>query len=140
MTYVKALHVVFVVCWFAGLFYLPRLFVYHAENETTDRSELLKTMERRLYRGIMTPSAALATVFGAWLIYVYWDSYVTAAWFWTKIALVVALFGYHGWCGQIVRQFASNRNQRSHVFYRVFNEAALLFLLAIIILAVAKPF
>lgn len=140
MAYVKALHVVFVVCWFAGLFYLPRLFVYHAENETTDSNELLKTMERRLYRGIMTPSAALATVFGAWLIYVYWDSYVTATWFWTKIALVLALIGYHVWCGQIVRQFASDRNQRTHVFYRVFNEAALLFLLAIIILAVAKPF
>ncbi len=134
----KALHVVFVVTWFAGLFYLPRLFVYHAD--TTDRISVdrFKIMERRLY-AIMTIGAALAAIFGVLMI-VAMPSYLQLGWLHAKLALVALLIGYHLWCRQLVQLFAEDRNIHSHRWYRWFNEAPSVLLIAIVILAVVKPF
>jgi putative membrane protein len=137
MLWVKALHIVFVVTWFAGLFYLPRLFVYHAMATDAEGIERFKVMERKLYRGIMAPSAVLAILFGAWL----WLGYgITGAWLHAKLVVVLLLIVYHLWCGRIAADFAAGRNTRSHVWYRWFNEVPVLLLLAAVILAVVKPF
>jgi len=138
MLWVKALHIVFVVTWFAGLFYLPRLFVYHALAEDSVSRERFKVMERKLYRGIMTPSAVLALGLGLWL----WLGWFRGAgsWLHAKLALVTLLVGYHLWCGRLLREFAAGRNARSHVWYRWFNEAPVLILLGTVILVVLKPF
>jgi protoporphyrinogen IX oxidase len=140
MLWLKAFHIVFVITWFAGIFYLPRLFVYHALTEDTISNERFKLMERRLYRGIMTPSAVLAIGFGGWMLALAWDSLGHAGWMQAKLALVVALIGYHVWCGKIVTRFAQNANRHSARFYRWFNEAPLLVLIPVVILAVVKPF
>jgi len=137
--WVKSLHIVFVVTWFAALFYLPRLFVYHAMLEPGDRaaSERFKVMERKLYRGIMTPSAVLAIGFGTWL----WLGYGFAGgWLHAKLAVVAALVAYQLWCGRLLAAFAHDRNTKSHAWFRWFNEAPVLLLLAGVILAVVKPF
>ena len=140
MLWIKALHVIFVVTWFAALFYLPRLFVYHATTTDAPGIERFKRMERRLYRGIMTPSAALTAVFGVWLLVLYWDAYADAAWLWVKIAGVVALYGYHGYCGRLVRRFANDENTNSDTFFRWFNEIPTVLLFLIAIRAIVKPF
>ena len=140
MLWIKAFHIIFVVTWFAGLFYLPRLFVYHAMTEDQAGIERFKVMERKLYRSIMTPSAALAAVFGVWLVALAWDAYASAAWLWVKVVLALALYGYHGYCGRLVRLFADGENARSHRFYRWLNEAPAVLLVAMAILAVVKPF
>lgn len=127
------------VAWFAAMFYLPRLFVYHCEAPNAQAAEMLTTMERRLYRGIMTPAALLTLGFGIWLAALNWSAYVDGAWFWVKLACVLALFAYHGMCGGMVRRFRTNSNQRSQTFYRVFNEIPLVFLVAIVFLAIFKP-
>ena len=139
MLYVKVLHLVAMVAWFAALFYLPRLFVYHTEIEDEPGHERFKLMERRLFRGIMTPSAVATLVFGIWLTYYGWDVYKVSIWYWLKVALVLGLFAMHGMCGRFVREFANGTNTKSAMFYRVFNEVPLLFLIAIIYLAVVKP-
>jgi putative membrane protein len=137
MLWIKALHIVFVVTWFAGLFYLPRLYVYHATAEDSASIERFKLMERKLYFGIMTPSALLAVVFGGWL----WLGYGFAGgWLHAKLALVVALIVYHLWCGRLLRDFKYDRNRKSHVWFRWFNEFPVLILLAIVVLVVVKPF
>jgi protoporphyrinogen IX oxidase len=138
MLWVKALHIIFMVTWFAGLFYLPRLFVYHAMTEDRATSERFKVMERKLYRGITTPGAVLTVVFGLWL----WMQWFPDAgrWLHTKLAIVVLLIVYHLWCGRLVAEFAHDRNARSHVWYRWFNEAPSIALFAAVILAVVKPF
>jgi len=144
MLWVKSLHIVFVVTWFAGLFYLPRLFVYHAmilnAATPTDRagSERFKLMERKLYFGIMTPGAVLAIAFGLWL----WLGWFRAAggWMHAKLVLVAILVGYHLWCGKLVRDFRLDRSRHSHVWYRWFNELPVLILFAAVILVVVKPF
>ena len=138
MLWVKALHIVFVVTWFAGLFYLPRLFVYHAMAEDRASIERFKVMERKLYRGIMTPSALLAVAFGLWL----WLAWVRGAggWLHAKLALVMLLIAYHLWCGALLRAFAADRNRRSHVWLRWFNEVPVVILLATVLLVVLKPF
>jgi Predicted membrane protein len=137
MLWIKALHIVFVVTWFAGLFYLPRLYVYHATAEDSASIERFKLMERKLYFGIMTPSAVLAVVFGGWL----WLGYGFAGgWLHAKLALVVALIVYHLWCGRLLRDFKDDRNRKSHVWFRWFNEFPVLILLAIVVLVVVKPF
>lgn len=97
-------------------------------------------MERKLYRGIMTPSALLTLVFGLWITSLSWVDYMTSTWFWFKVGCVFLLFGYHGFCGRTVRTFSNDQNTRSHTFYRVFNEIPLVFLLAILILVIVKPF
>lgn len=133
--WVKAFHIFFVVSWFAGLFYLPRLFVNHAMAEEPAVQERLKLMERKLYR-FMTPLGVLALLFGLWL----WFGFgFSGAWLHIKVTLVVLLIAYHLYCGRLVTQFATDRNQRSHVFYRWFNEFPVLILLAVVILAVVKP-
>ena len=137
---VKTLHIVFMVTWFAGLFYLPRLFVYHAQTSAAYRIgiERFKTMERKLYRGIMTPAAVLTVAFGLWL----WFGYgVTGAWLHAKVTFVAVLIAFHVYLGFLLRDFAHDRNRHGHVFYRWLNEIpALPLLLVIVWLVVAKPF
>ena len=124
------------VAWFAGLFYLPRLFVYHAEASDTASRERFKVMERKLYRGIMTPSMVATVAFGLWL----WLGYgFSGAWLHAKIALVVLLVLYHFWMGRLTLDFSRDANHRSHVFYRRVNEIPLVLLAAIVILVVVKP-
>ena len=138
MLTVKALHIIFVVTWFAGLFYLPRLFVYHAMAEDRASIERFKVMERKLYWAIMTPGGILAVAFGVWL----WLGWFRAAtgWLHAKIALVVLLIAYHLWCWRLLRDFAADRNRRSHVWFRWFNEFPLVVLVATVFLVVLKPF
>ena len=136
MLWVKALHVIFMVTWFAGLFYLPRLFVYHAMSEDRTSIERFKLMERKLFYGIMAPGAILTVVFGLWL----WLGYgIGGTWLHVKLALVVLLIGYHLYCGKLLNDFKHDRNRRAHVFYRWFNEFPVLVLIAVVILAIVKP-
>ena len=140
MLVVKSLHIIFMVTWFAGLFYLPRLFVYHALAAPDDRVgiERFKIMERKLYRGIMTPAAMLTVAFGLWL----WLGYgITGGWLYVKLVLVLALVVFHIYLGTLLRDFALDRNRHGHVFYRWINEIpALPLLIAIVFLVVLKPF
>lgn len=141
MLWVKAFHIIFVVTWFAALFYLPRLFVYHAMCKDKVGSERFKIMERKLYRGIMTPSAILTLVFGGWLLSFYTVEQITMMhWLHIKLLLVLLLFVYHVYCGRLLKQFSNDTNHHSHVFYRWFNEVPVLVLIAVIILAIVKPF
>jgi len=137
MLWVKSGHIIFMVTWFAGLFYLPRLFVYHAM--TTDRSGIdrFKIMERKLYYGIMTPGAILTIAFGLWL---WWGYGITGGWLNAKIALVGLLIIYHLYCGKLLKDFKHDRNRHEHVFYRWLNEAPVLILIAVILLVELKPF
>lgn len=136
MLVVKALHIIFVVSWFAGLFYLPRLFVNHAMVEDVATRERLALMEHKLYR-FMTPLGILAVVLGFWL----WFGYgFGGGWLHAKTALVVGLIAYHLYCGRLMRDFAAGRNRRSHVWYRVFNEIPVLVLFVVVFLVVLKPF
>ncbi|EEF79698.1 protoporphyrinogen oxidase HemJ [Methylophaga thiooxydans] len=141
MLWVKAFHLIFIVTWFSAMFYLPRLFVYHAICEDEAGNARFKVMERKLYRGIMTPSAILTLIFGGWLLSFYsLDQIATMHWLHAKLTLVILLFAYHGVCGRILKQFAADNNQRNHTFYRWFNELPVLVLIAVIILVVVKPF
>ena len=137
MLVVKALHIIFVVTWMAGLFYLPRLFVYHAQ--ATDRISIdrFKIMERKVYWGIATPGGVLALAFGLWL----WLGWFQAAgaWLHAKLGIVLLLVLYHLWCAKLLIDFREERNTRSHVWYRWFNEVPVLFLVAIVFLVVLKP-
>ena len=137
MLTLKALHIIFVVTWFAALFYLPRLFVYHAMAEDAVSRERFQVMERKLYRGIMTPSAvlAIATGIGLWLGYGF-----RGGWLHAKLLLVVLLVGYHLWCGRLMAGFREGRNAHGHVWYRWFNEAPVLILVGVVFLVVLKPF
>jgi protoporphyrinogen IX oxidase len=137
MLWIKSFHLIFMVTWFAGLFYLPRLFVYHAMTGEAAGRERFKVMERKLYYGIMTPGAVLTIVFGAWL----WLGYgYSGGWLHAKLALVAVLVAYHVWCGRLLADFRHDRNTRSHVWLRWFNEFPVLILIAAVILAVVKPF
>lgn len=138
--WLKAFHIIAVVCWFAVLFYLPRLFVYHANCDDTPGKERFKIMERKLYRGIGTPSMIVVWALGIWMVSLNWDFYKTQGWFHAKFALVFLLTGYHHWCGAYVKKFAKDFKAPSHVFFRWFNEVPVLFLIAIVILVVVKPF
>lgn len=142
MLWVKAFHIIAIVCWFAALLYLPRLFVYHAQCGSSDSvgDERFKIMERKLYRGIAWPSMIATIALGTWLASYNWDYYISAAWFQTKIVLISLLVGYHLYCGKLLVQFRENQNTRSHVFYRWFNEAPVFALIGAVILAVVKPF
>lgn len=143
LLWLKAFHVVVVVSWFAGIFYLPRLFVNHAMAEAEgDRAsvERLKVMERRLYR-FMHPFAVLTAVFGIAMIWLYGLTFLkTSAWLHAKLALVVLLYGYHVWLGVLVKRFARDQNTKGHRFYRVMNELPVLALFAIVVLVIVKPF
>ena len=139
MLWVKALHLVFMVTWFAGLFYLPRLFVYHALAEDPISLERFKVMERKLFWGIMTPGAALTIAFGLWL-WLGWFRGAFGGWFHVKLALVALLAGYHLWCWRLLKDFAAGRNRRSHTWFRWFNEIPTVVLFAVVLLVVLKPF
>ena len=140
MLWVKAFHIVAVVCWFAALFYLPRLFVYHSQSEDSTSLERFKIMERKLYRGIATPSMVATIVLGLWLLSYNLQGYLQGGWMHAKLSLVVILIGYHLYCGKLLKRFADETNTRSHVFYRWFNEFPVLLLISIVILVVVKPF
>jgi protoporphyrinogen IX oxidase len=136
MLIIKALHIIFVTSWFAGLFYLPRLFVNHAMATDAATLERLALMEHKLYR-FMTPLGIIAVSLGMWL----WMGFgFTGGWLHAKTALVTFLIGYHLYCGRLVREFAAGRNTRSHVWYRFFNEVPVLVLFAVVFLVVLKPF
>jgi protoporphyrinogen IX oxidase len=136
MLWVKALHIIFVTSWFAGLFYLPRLFVNHAMETNDAALTRLELMEYKLYR-FMLPLAVLALVFGLWL----WLGYgITGAWLHAKLLLVAGLVIYHLYCGKLMRDFKAGSNTRSHVWYRWFNELPVLVLVVVTILVVVKPF
>ena len=140
MLWIKAFHVIFMVTWFAGLFYLPRLFVYHAETRDTAGHERFKVMERKLF-AIMTIGAALTLVFGLWLLFG-WHlaSLADEKWLQLKLLLVALLFGYHYLCWRLMLDFRADRNRHGHVFYRWFNEFPALILMLVVILAVVRPF
>ena len=136
MLWVKALHIIFVTSWFAGLFYLPRLFVNHAMATDAATLERLSLMEHKLFR-FMLPLAVLALVFGLWLWLVYG---ISGGWLHAKLLLVAGLIAYHVYCGKLMRDFKFGKNTHSHVWYRWFNEAPVLILVAVVILVVVKPF
>ena len=138
MLWIKAFHIIFMVTWFAGLFYLPRLFVYHAITNDPATQAQFKIMERKLYFGIMTPGGVLTILFGLWL----WLGYgigTGKVWLTAKIILVIILVVYHLWCGHLLKRFRDDANAHGHVFYRWFNEFPVLILVGAVLLAVFKP-
>jgi protoporphyrinogen IX oxidase len=137
MLWIKSFHIISMVTWFAGLFYLPRLFVYHAMSDDTVGRERFKIMERKLFFGIMTPGALLTILFGLWL----WLGYgFNGGWLHAKIALVAVLVAYHAYCGKLLIDFRHDRNRHGHVFYRWLNELPVVLLIAIILLVELQPF
>lgn len=137
--WLKALHVVFMVTWFAGLFYLPRLYIYHAMDENKSSFELFKVMEKRLF-GIMTIGALLTVLFGTAVLVMNWSYFMSTIWFPVKFLFVLALFGYHFWCYRIMLEFREERNKRSHIWYRWFNEAPAVALIVIVVMVIVRPF
>ncbi len=138
--WLKALHLIFMVTWFAGIFYLPRLFIYHTMTNDEAGNERFKIMERKLYLFI-TPWMLLTLVFGIWMLFDYaWAAFGKMLWLHIKLTLLVLLVAYHFYCGKLVKDFAQDRNQRSHVWFRWFNEIPVLLLVAITLLASVKPF
>ncbi len=135
----KALHIVAFVCWFAALFYLPRLFVYHAGTEDPISDERFKLMERRLYRGIGTPAMIATLIFGLAMLVSNTD-YLMQGWMQAKLALVAALVTYHLMCGCHLAKFAHNQNVKDHIYFRWFNEVPTVALLAIVFFATLRPF
>jgi len=145
MEWVKALHIISVISWMAGLLYLPRLFVYHVDAEIgSDKSETFKIMERRLYRAIMIPAMIATWVFGLWLVFgfpsVSWDWSDGWAWVWIKAILVVGLSGYHSLLGRYLKEFKKDRNTRSGRFFRWINEVPTIIMIGVVVLVVVRPF
>ena len=138
MLWLKALHLVFMVTWFAGLFYLPRLFVYHAMSDDEVSLQRFCIMERKLLWGIATPGGVLTLLFGFWLL-LYFPDLLSAIWMQIKLALIALLVGYHAWCIVLQRQFARGDNRHGHLWYRWFNEAPVFMLIGIVLLAVLRP-
>jgi putative membrane protein len=139
MEWVKALHVVAVIAWMAGMLYLPRLYVYHAEAvKGSIQSETFKIMERRLYRGIINPAMILSFVFGIWMI---WAGFVdwSMLWPWIKAAAVLAMSAFHGLLGRWRRAFAEDRNVYPAKFYRMVNEVPTVLMIVIVLMVIAKP-
>lgn len=140
LDWLKAFHIISAITWFAAIFYLPRLFVYHAMAEDTISRERFQVMERKLYRGIMTPSMIVTLIMGIWMLALNWPAYSQMGWVHTKLALIVLLIGYHHVCLAYLKGFAREENRHGHKFYRVFNELPVLLLIAIVIMAVIRPF
>ena len=140
MLWVKAFHIFFMTSWFAGIFYLPRLFVYHAMTTDQATNEQLQVMERKLYRFI-TPIMWMTLGLGLWMLYDYaWTAFASMGWLHTKLVLVLVLMAYHFYCGKLIKEFATHRNRHSHVWYRWFNELPVFILLPIVVLTIVKPF
>jgi len=138
--WLKAWHLIGMVTWFAGLFYLPRLFVYHAMSDDQPSIDRFKVMERKLYFGITTPGAIFTLVFGFWMLHDYaWAAFGSHLWLQVKLVLLALLVAYHLYCGKLLADFKHDRNRRSHVWFRWFNEAPVLLLIGIVLLAVLKP-
>ncbi len=137
--WLKALHIIFVVCWFAGIFYLPRIMVYYAASEHPETRRQLAVMSRKLYR-FVTPLAVIAIIMGAIMIAMNLDYYMAAKWLWLKLFAVACLIAYHLYCGRLVKALQEDTDEHTHVYFRVFNEVPVLFLFLIVILAVLKPF
>jgi putative membrane protein len=139
MLWVKAFHIIFMVTWFSALFYLPRLYVYHAQARDEISNARFKIMERKLFYGIMTPGAIFTIFFGIWEMSYSFSAYLHLLWLDCKIALVLLLIVYHFYLGKLLNDFKHDCNQHSHVFYRWLNEVPVIFLIPIIILVVVKP-
>jgi len=140
MAWVKAFHIIAVVCWFAAIFYLPRLFVYHAMSEDKISKDRFIIMERKLFRGIATPSAVATVLLGIWLISYDLSYYMSSGWMHVKLALVILLSIYHYFCWRIMIAFRDEKNTHSHVYFRYFNELPVFLLVGIVILVVVRPF
>jgi putative membrane protein len=137
--YIKAFHIISMVAWMAGMFYLPRLFVYHSETDAQNMRDTFKIMERRLLRFIINPAMILTLVFGVWLILLN-PSWMQQGWMHAKLTLVIVLTAYHGYLARLRKQFERDENKHSSKFYRILNEVPTLLLIAIVILVVIKPF
>jgi protoporphyrinogen IX oxidase len=139
MLWVKSFHIIAVICWMAALFYLPRLFVYHAMSSDEISRERFQVMERKLYRAIAIPSMIATVLLGGWTASFNWEYYSSSGWFWLKVGLVALLIGYHHICGRLIRKFSDETITRDHKFFRFFNELPVLLLIPIVILVVVKP-
>jgi len=140
MLWVKAFHIIFVITWFSGLFYLPRLFVYHAMSDDQISNDRFKIMERKLYFGITFPSAIIATLLGVWLLADQWRYFITEGWMHSKLGLVGILWIYHLYCWKFLVDFREDKNTKSHKFYRWYNEFPVLLLAGMVIMIVVRPF
>ena len=139
MLWIKSFHIIAVVCWFSGLFYLPRLFVYHAMSEDQISKDRFVIMERKLYWGITTPSMVVTLALGFWLLYGHWSYFMAWWWMHVKLAMVAMLVTYHFVCWWHMVQLRDERSVRGHVFFRIFNELPVLLLVGVVILIVVKP-
>lgn len=139
MLWVKAFHIVFVICWFSGIFYLPRLFVYHAMSEDQISKDRFVIMERKLFWGITTPSAVLTIALGSWLLIANSSYFMYQPWMHAKLGLVALVVVFHSYCWWYMKQLREQNNIRSHIFFRVFNEMPVFVLIAIVVLVVVKP-
>ena len=138
--WIKSAHIISMVCWFAAIFNLPRLFVYHSRSEDSTSQQRFVIMERKLYRGIMTPSMIATWAFGLWMLFLGWDAYKTQGWLHVKLALVVLLSAYHGACGFYRKKLVDTPQYKSDKFWRWFNEIPVIGLIIIVILVVVQPF
>ena len=139
--WIRAFHVISVIAWMSGMLYLPRLFVYHTETTRgSPDSERFKIMERKRYYGIRTPGAVLTVALGVWMLVDGWEAYEHAAWMHAKLLLAAILIAYHLYCAKLLAGFKHDRNRRSHIFYRWFNELPVVILIAVVILVVVRPF
>ncbi|MGP1605375.1 MAG: CopD family protein [Moraxella sp.] len=138
--YIKALHIIAMVCWFAGIFYLPRLFVYHAMSEDKLSQERFALMERKLYRGIMNPSMMVTWMLGLSMVMMNWQIYKVQVWLHVKLTLVILLTIYHLLCGCFRLKLIQNPHYKTHVYWRWFNELPVFILIFVVILAIVKPF
>ncbi len=138
--WVLAFHLIAVICWFAALFYLPRLFVYHSMAEDRVSIDRFKVMERKLYRGIANPSMIATIALGLWLVMMAPQAYLSQNWFQIKVLLVILLVIYHHLCSVHMKKLAEERSDKTHIYFRIFNEVPVLFLVAIVILVIVKPF
>jgi putative membrane protein len=139
MMLLKTLHIIFMTAWFAGLFYLPRLFVYHSMTDDKISLDRFVVMEKKLLYGIMTPSGFLTVLFGILLTYFYYPVYLEQTWLALKMLLVAILIFYHIWCINLYNDFSENKNKHSHIWYRWFNEFPVIILVLIVYLVVYKP-
>ncbi len=138
--WIKAFHIISVVAWFAALFYLPRLFVYHSMAEDEIGKERFKVMERKLLRAIANPAMISTYIFGIWMVYLNWGFYKTQTWFWVKMSLVLILTVYHHMCVRYFKKFRDDIVPANHLFFRVFNEIPVFILVGIVIMVVVRPF
>ncbi|MCG6937788.1 MAG: protoporphyrinogen oxidase HemJ [Gammaproteobacteria bacterium] len=139
MLWIKAFHIIFMVTWFAGLFYLPRLYVYHADANDEISNQRFKIMERKLYYGITTPGAIITILLGFWLIHTLGYAILSSFWLQAKLVLVAILVIYHIYCGKILIDFKHDKNRHGHVWYRWFNELPVILLIGVVLLVELQP-